>query len=47
MMRIVKFAMGLGVAALLSMVAAQAQGPATLTIHADQPLHKGVRRCMG
>jgi alpha-N-arabinofuranosidase len=40
MMRIVKFAMGLGVAALLSMVAAQAQGPATLTIHADQPLHK-------
>src|ERR1017187_7858257 len=40
MMRVMKFAMGLGVAALLSMVAAQAQGPATLTIHADQPLHK-------
>jgi alpha-N-arabinofuranosidase len=40
MMRVVKFAMGLGVVALLSMVAAQAQGPATLTIHADQPLHK-------
>ena len=40
MMRIMKFAMGLGVAALLSTAAAQAQGPATLTIHADQPLHK-------
>jgi alpha-N-arabinofuranosidase len=40
MMRVVKHAMGLGVAALLSMVAAQAQGPATLTIHTDQPLHK-------
>src|ERR1039458_9119235 len=38
MLRIVKFAMGLGVAALLSIVAAQ--GPATLTIHTDQPLHK-------
>jgi alpha-N-arabinofuranosidase len=40
MMRVMKFAMGLGVAALLSMVAARAQGPATLTIHTDQPLHK-------
>jgi alpha-N-arabinofuranosidase len=40
MMRVVKLAMGLGVAALLSAAAAQAQGPATLTIHTDQPLHK-------
>ena len=40
MMRVVKLAMGLGVAALLSMAAARAQAPATLTIHADQPLHK-------
>jgi hypothetical protein len=32
MMRIVKFAMGLGVAALRSVVVARAQAPATLTI---------------
>ena len=39
MMRIVKFAMGLGVAALLS-VAARAQGPATLKIETDRPVAK-------
>ena len=39
MMRIVKFAMGLGVAALLS-VAARAQGPATLKIETDKPVAK-------
>ncbi|MGA1981936.1 MAG: alpha-L-arabinofuranosidase C-terminal domain-containing protein [Acidobacteriaceae bacterium] len=40
MMRVVKSAMGLGVAALLSVVTAQAQGPATLKIEMDRPVAK-------
>ena len=40
MMRTMKWTTVLGVAALCGAAVVRAQGPATLTIHADQPVHK-------